>query len=226
MCCYSSTSFSFCICRLPLAGICLSVLIASGCANLGPHTRNGSLAGGAFGTALGALAGAGDGKALEGALIGGTAGALFGGALGNSVDYQEANDYAMRMEREQQITATAISIDQVIRMTQAGVDEQLIINQIHANGIERRLRTDELVSLKNSGVSNNVMSAMQTAPLTGFRGPSASAWGPRSREVIVEERWVHPPPTFFYHYGPAYRYCPPPRRACRPYSGWEISVGF
>ncbi len=198
----------------------------AGCQTAGPHTRNGGLAGGMAGAAIGALAGANSGKALEGALIGGTTGSILGGALGNSVDHQVASDQAYHFEREQQIMATAISIDQVIRMTQSGLDEQLIVNQINANGIERRLRPEELMMLKNNGVSNNVISAMQTAPLTSV-APRVASWGVRPTEVIVEERWIHPSPGYYFYGPPHPRYCPPGyRRHGPPRNSWEVSVGF
>ncbi len=169
----------------------------SGCQTAGPYTRNGGLAGGLTGGAIGALAGAPEGKALEGALIGAAAGGVIGGALGNSVDHQVAQDRAFYNGVQQQALANAVSINQVVSMSQSGLDDQLIVNQINSNGVARRLTADDLVALKSSGVSNNVISAMQTArPAAGRPGTFGP---PRHPGVLVEERWIHPPPVYHYN---------------------------
>jgi len=53
-------------------------------------------------------------------------------------------------------------------MTQSGLSEELIVNQIRANGIAYPPGTNDLIILKNNGVSDSVIREMQN--ISGANG--------------------------------------------------------
>ncbi len=195
----------------------LVLILVSGCYTTGPYTRDGAVVGGLTGAALGTVVGVAEGKPLEGALIGGTGGAAVGGILGNTVDADVAAERAYVDGYRQQQLANAVNINDVIAMSQSGLDDQIIINQISSVGLAQRLNTADLVTLSQSGVSQAVISAMQNSQ--GFRSPVAPAQF-RDRSPVVVEHVYGPRP--YFHRGPHYR---------RPYSrssrgGWGVQFDF
>jgi hypothetical protein len=52
---------------------------------------------------------------------------------------------------------TPLSVEEVVRQSQAGISEELIITRIKKNGKAFDLSTEELVELKKAGVSDNVI---------------------------------------------------------------------
>ncbi len=121
-------------------------------------------------TGTGALAGAGVG-ALAGGLIGGNAtgaligagvGALAGGLVGAALDEQDrkimqqnAPQTLQKIDSKQQLT-----IPDVVAMTKNGLSEEVIINQIKHTESIFHLTSDEIIELKNSGVSEKVIQCM------------------------------------------------------------------
>lgn len=174
----------------------LTVIFVSGCRTAGPNTHAGAALGGLSGAALGAIAGSSEGKSLEGAAIGATAGGLLGGALGNQIDQDIARDDAVRQASAQEAMTRAVSPDTVSEMVASGLSDAVIVEHIRANGILQPLATHELISLKQRGVSDAVINAMQQAPLATSmaRGPAIATPYP----VYVEERYAAPPPVIYY----------------------------
>ncbi len=155
------------------------------------HADRGALFGGLLGAGTGAIIGdAMGGKAGPGAAIGAGLGVLTGAAIGSELDQVEARNRAMiEQQLGQRVAAGAVRIDQVVTMTQAGVDDELIVNHIRAHGVARPLQTDDLISLQQQGVSTRVIKAMQQPPR------------PPARPVVVRQA---PPPIVVYEhsYGP------------------------
>jgi len=218
----TESDFAIDLLRAKVAAVLTVVVLATGlapmtgCQSAGPHARNGALAGGVGGAAIGALAGSGRGKGLEGALVGAATGGTLGGLLGDSVDQEIAADQAYASQLNQQALANSMTPEQVIEMTRAGLEDRLIINQIQTNGVPGRLTTEQLVYLRNNGVSNNVISAMQTAR------PAQATMIRRApvRPVIVEE-YYGPPPGYYI---PRHGFHHP--RHCGPHSGWGFRLDF
>ena len=50
-------------------------------------------------------------------------------------------------------------------MSRSGLSEQLIISHLNTKGVQRRLEVSEIIALHQQGVSDYVISAMQSAPL-------------------------------------------------------------
>ncbi|OHB82457.1 MAG: hypothetical protein A2V98_20010 [Planctomycetes bacterium RBG_16_64_12] len=195
----------------------LTTLCAVGC-NSPYHSDRGALFGGLLGAGTGAIVGDALGNTGAGAAIGAGGGALTGAAIGDSMDKIEAENRAMiAAQLGREIRAGVVSIEDVVMMTQAGVDDELIITHIRANGVTRVPGPHELVSLKQQGVSTAVIRAMQEPP------PA-----PRQQTVVIEK--PAPPPVIVeeYHYGHPYYAYPPPYpyhyHGCgSPRIGWGFS---
>ena len=202
---------------LTISGL-LVIFLAAGC-NSPYHADRGALFGGLLGAGTGAIVGDALGNTGAGAAIGAGVGALSGAAIGQGMDEVEANNRAMiAAQLGRDVRAGAVSIDDVVMMTEAGVDEELIINHIRANGVQRVPGPHELVTLKHQGVSTAVIKAMQEPPR------------PRTETVVIER--PAPPPVIVeeYHYGPPWYRQPPHyrhhyyrHRRHGPRAGWGFS---
>lgn len=198
----------------------------------GQSTERGAAVGGIGGALAGAAIGKHNGDTAAGALIGGAVGLVTGATLGSAADerrYRAAeNQYQQAVENERNYRySRAVSAIDVVSMSQSGVGEDLIINHIRENGIQRRPDVGEVISLHRQGVSERVISAMQMAP-EGGRAPAPAVASPptvyRPAPVVVEEVYYAPPPPYYYphhHHYYHHRYaCPPPRS----HVSWGISV--
>lgn len=187
------------------------IALGVGCQTSGPNTHAGAAIGGLSGAAIGAIAGADEGKSLQGAAIGATAGGLLGGALGNQIDSDIARDDAIRQANYNEAAARAVSVETVNEMAANGLSDPVIIAQVRANGMLRPLTTQDLIELKQRGVSDAVINAMQQAPVVSATPRIAAAPVP----VIVEEPWCEPAPIYFFR----------PRRHhhCPPGVSWHIA---
>jgi uncharacterized protein YcfJ len=154
---------------------------AAGCQSMN-HAERGTAMGGALGAAAGAMIGdASNGKAGKGALIGGAAGAIAGGLLGASEDKHEA-----AAERDAQ-RQHALSLQEVVQMTQQGLSDDIICNQIRTGGYPARLSASDLSYLKQQQVSDRVVMELQRH---AGRPVLVQAPGP----VIVERPVYFAPP--------------------------------
>jgi outer membrane lipoprotein SlyB len=162
-----------------LAGIALPVVLVSGCQSMN-NTEKGALAGGGIGAGAGALIGHATGHTGAGAVIGGLAGGLLGGAVGNDIDKDKA-----RQERIAAAEARQLQITDIATMAQQHISDGIIINQIRTTGSVYHLSTDEIVWLRQQGVSEGVIAEMQA---TAYR-PVRRVYTP-APVVVVEQ----PPP--------------------------------
>jgi outer membrane lipoprotein SlyB len=193
-------------------GFVLSVALATvpicGCRS--PYyTDRGALFGGLTGAGVGAVVGDAAGNAGAGAVIGSAVGALTGAAVGEHIDADLARSKAeieARMGRQMQ---GAVTPQDVIAMTQAGLSDDVIATHIRANGVAQPLGVNDLIGLRNMGVRDSVINAMQqTPPRTAQVAPGyypAYPVYPPGRQVIVEhyyQPWGPPPPAFYYGYRP------------------------
>jgi len=192
-----------------------TALFAAGC-NSPYHTDRGALFGGLLGAGTGAIIGDALGNAGAGAAIGAGAGALTGAAIGQSLDEIEAENRAMiAAQLGREVRAGAVTMDDVLMMTQGGVDDELIINHIRANGVARVPDAQDLVTLKNQGVSSAVIRAMQEPPRR-----------PRTETVVIEKPAPQPVIVEEYHYGPPWYYRPPYYRYRYRRPGPRVGWGF
>lgn len=210
------TANSFCRRVTGAALLCLLLSNCLGCQSLGPNAATGGALGTLAGGVTGAAIGAREGKSPEGALIGAVTGGAVGTIAGNAVDRsveQDRIDYQVALNQQQQ---AAIHIDQVVQMTQSGLGNNVIVSQIHSQGIARRPSIDELIYLKNQGVDESVIQAFQNGPVAGQ--VIANHAVPVHREIIHHRQvpYYHRPSP---HYGYDHRRG---RHARRSRSGFSV----
>jgi hypothetical protein len=197
---------------LLLTTFLLAIIASSGCQS--PYKSDqGALFGGLLGGGTGAVVGNSLGNPLAGAAIGAGVGALSGAAVGNALDEQDARNRAMIAQQlGQQVSATPVTPGDVINMTRAGVNEELIVNHVRIHGLAAPLQAQDLIILQQQGVSTRVIAAMQEPPVRQAQPVMVQPSVPTP--VIVEE-YPYPRP----YWGPPYyyRYRPAPR------AHWGIS---
>jgi uncharacterized protein YcfJ len=181
------------ICGLLLVGSLLSQpLLAQN------HTQRGAALGGVAGALAGAGIGEHNGDTAAGALIGGALGLVTGAAIGNSMDQEAARARALEQQRLWQLSR-GTSLSDVVTMTHNGVGDDVIINQIRQNGVQRRLEVADVISLHQRGVSEAVITEMQRARLASHLPAPPPRY--QAAPVIIEEHhyvparvhyWPHP----------------------------------
>ena len=184
--------------RLGILVTALFALQAAGCAY-----NTGRLAG--VGAVTGAMAGGAVSKHGKGALIGSAIGAVSGAAVGSAIDEEAARNRAAIEQRIGQPAQGAVSFEQVVAMTQAGLSENVIASHINTYGVLRPPTANDLIQLRQSGVNDSVLQALQSAGAPRIAAQPAP--------VIVREHWpsvIHVPVR--------------PRPYCGPRFGWGVSV--
>jgi hypothetical protein len=192
-------------------------LLTSGCAS---HADRGTAIGGLGGAGLGALIGDASGHSAEGALIGGAIGAVTGAVVGDSMDQESARRNAEIQARTGRQVSGAVTTADVVAMTQSGLSEEIIATHIRTNGVAGRPQAGDLITLKNQGVSDRVVNAMQTAPLAGAPAVAAPVAYPQPvyaapPAIIVEDPYYCPP----VYYAPRHWHHRPPPRV-----GWSVGI--
>ena len=190
----------------------LAVAFAStGCQS--PYRSDrGALWGGLGGAGVGAIIGNQTGHAGPGAAIGAAIGTLAGATVGDELDRIEAsNRAAIEQQLGRQVRPGAVTMDEVIAMSQSGVGERLIVNHLQAHGIARLPSTSDLITLKQAGVPDGVVAVMQNPPQPVARIV------PARPTVIVEE----------YHFGWPHRYRPIHHSGHRRRNSlhWGVQIG-
>jgi len=178
--------------RVKLAcGVVLPVVLACGCSTMS-NTDKGVVGGGAIGAGTGALIGSATGHTGAGALIGGAVGAVSGGLIGNAVDKSEAKQAAMVAAANP--PHGPLGMTDVAQMAQSHVSDDVIIAQIRTTASAFRLSAEDIIWLKQNGVSDGVIQEMQ-ASATRYPAGVATA----SPVYVVEPA---PPPVYVgYGYG-------------------------
>jgi hypothetical protein len=195
---------------VPAALAAVFCICAAGCHS--PLYRDQlALFGALTGAGVGAAVGEQQGDALAGAAIGSAVGAASGATVGSAIDEVEARNRAMIEASLGRQIAGAASHGDIVTMTQAGLGDEVIVTHIQTHGVVPPPSAHDLIRLKNSGVSDAVLQAMQTAAL---RGPPSAPMPVPAPPPIVVERHV---------YGPAFH--PRPRHR-RPHRGihWGFSI--
>lgn len=177
-----------------------AAVVLAGCQS--PYRADqGALFGGLTGAGVGALVGEAVGDPLAGAAIGAGVGTVTGAAIGGSLDEIEArNRAAIESRLGRPVAAGAVTMADVVAMSQAGVDEQVIVNHVNLHGVAATPQTSDLIYLKQQGVGSRVIQAMQqprTAAQVGY--PESGVSPPPN--VVVEEHYYGTP----WHPGPFFR---------------------
>lgn len=179
-------------------------------------TASGTFLGGAMGAITGAVIG-GRKHGGQNALIGAGVGAVTGNLLGRSKDAAD-DRRAMRGaaavgQMNQQAVAMAVTDNDLVQMTRAGISDDVIISTMRSRGTRVDLSPQSLIALRQQGVNDRVVIAAQqmsagsgyvagTSPL----GPTVVAEVPPPPAVIVAPAyrhypyWHHPRPYYYEHY--------------------------
>jgi hypothetical protein len=80
----------------------------------------------------------------------------------------------------------AVTTQEVVAMSQAGVDEGVIVRHVQINGVAQPLQSNDIIALQTAGVSPKVIQAMQQPPIRRV------AVGPPPPPVIVQPYFVSP----------------------------------
>lgn len=173
------------------------------------HADRGALIGGLTGAGAGALIGNAAGNTPAGAIIGAGVGTIAGAAVGTGLDtIEERNRAQIEAQMGRQLTAGGVTTGDVIAMSRSGIDPELIMNHVRANGVAKKVDANDLILLQNEGVNKAIIVAMQTAPTPQAMAAAAVpvqpvGYYPAPGPVIVQEYYA--PPPRMYH-----RWCGPP----------------
>ncbi len=188
---------------------------------VGPQLAEAQWSASEKGTLLGAVAGGGAGAAIGkkngnpivGAVVGSLGGAIVGNVIGDRVEqrrsaetyyqpqYQQPQYQQPQYQQPQYVYRNpGVTLDQVIQLTRSGVGDDLIISHVQQNGFQQTLTTNDLILLKNQGVSDRVIFALQrpttyTAAAPVYTAPPVRYAPPVT--VVEEVRFV-PAPTYYY----------------------------
>ena len=131
------------------------VTLLAGCES---KAGTGAIAGAGLGAASGALITGTGGGALIGGAIGAAGGALIGAAL-DDTDRRSMEQHSPRTLKKID-RGEKLSIDDVKKMSKAGLSDNVIISQIQTTNSVFYLSTADIIDLKNSGVSQRVIDYM------------------------------------------------------------------
>lgn len=179
--------------------LAIAVLINSAGCHSPYYADQGALAGGLGGAGLGALIGSASGHAGAGAAIGAIAGTLTGGAVGGALDDIDARNRAqIAATMNRPVNPGAATVNDVVAMTHAGVDEQLVVNHVTSNGLVRPLQSNDIIYLQQNGVSPRVIASMQAARVPVAVAPPGAVLVPAGPPPMV----VADP--YYGYWGPRY----------------------
>ena len=125
------------------------------------HTAAGMGNGAGIGALAGVIIGHQSGHTGTGALIGAATGAFAGGLIGNAEDAREERDAALYHAQLVEQNRNMMTNYDLVRMTQSGISDDVIIGTMHSRGGRFDLSPDAMISLKSSGVSDRVLLAVQ-----------------------------------------------------------------
>lgn len=180
--------------RFGMAALLTAFMLSSGCQS--PyHADRGALVGGLGGAGVGALVGHAVGNTAAGAAIGAGVGALSGAAIGAGMDEVEAKNRALiEAKLQRPIGPAAVTLDDVIAMTRAGVPEDVIMTHVRTHGCVRQLQASDIIMLQQQGVSPNVIKILQDPPAQ------------QPQTVVVQQ--AAPAPVVIHEYRDPYWYDP------------------
>lgn len=186
------------------------------------NSQRGAAVGGVAGAVAGGLIGEHNDEPLAGAVIGGALGAVTGAVIGDAKD----QDIALARQQAQayaQARAQAVTFENVIQMSQAGLSESVISNEIRRWGVQKRPNVPEIIMLHENGVSDTVIAMLQTAPTPVVYSRVAPV--PVAPAPIIVER-CHPPVRYYVAPRPLYHYHYHPRRQAHRGGRIGFSFGF
>ena len=192
------------------------VAVACGC-QATSYAERGATLGALTGALGGAAIGQHNGDAASGALLGTAVGALAGAAIGDTIDYEAARSAEIIEQRMGRKIAGAVAMSDVIAMSQAGLSDDVIATHLRANGVASPPSVNDLITLRNTGVSDVVIQAMQQTPPATTQVSGLPVIGHAGPVIIEEHHYVAPPFPLHGHH----LHHPPVRHGVH----WGVSFG-
>lgn len=121
------------------------------------RTGTGVLAGGALGATTGGIIGGG-----KGALIGGAVGVVAGGLVGAALDEHERRVMEKKSPRtvERMDSGEPLTVNDVIKLHQGGVNDDTIIKYIEETQTEYNLSQSQIRRMQRAGISQRLINYM------------------------------------------------------------------
>jgi outer membrane lipoprotein SlyB len=152
--------------KIVLVTVCVSVGVCmAGCQNTQTRATEGAVIGGIIGATAGGIIGHQSRHGGEGAAIGAAAGILSGAVLGSQVNkptQPSQGNPVQTAPASQNINPQQMSIQQVVELTKQGIHEDVIIDKMRLSNSRFVLTGDDTQYLKQQGVSEKVINAMQS----------------------------------------------------------------
>jgi len=140
--------------------VCLFIVsMAIGCQSSNTRAVEGAVIGGVVGAGAGGIIGHQSHHGGEGAGIGLAVGALTGAVIGSQI--QKPGQQANQPAQAQVANPNQMSMQQIIDLSKQGVHESVIIDKIHLTNSKFALTPEDVNNLKQQGVSQKVIDAMQ-----------------------------------------------------------------
>lgn len=172
-------------------------LLLAGC-QMNSYANRGAALGGLTGAGVGAAVGHATGHTGSGALIGSAVGLVTGNAIGSGMDNIRAENRAL-IEQQAAARGRMASLQDAAEMTRAGLADDLIVTHFQTRGLATPPTPADLISLKQQGVSDYVLRALQNMPTTATAPAVVPAtYVEPAPEVIVEEHYYADPYPHFY----------------------------
>jgi hypothetical protein len=139
--------------------VCLAVVTAGGCQGTQTRAVEGGVIGGVLGAVAGGIIGHQSHSGAEGAAIGAATGAIAGSVIGAQMpkDAPAAQPAAAPAS----VSSNQMSVQQIVDLTKQGVNEAVIVDKIRLSNSRFSLTAADVESLRQQGVSQRVIDAMQ-----------------------------------------------------------------
>lgn len=156
------------------------------------YTASGALAGGATGAIVGSMARNPGAGALVGALV--------GGLMGHGLDQEQEARLRVRAPQTLQRVEESqpLRVVDVKSLAQAGINDDLIISQIRNSRTIYHLSTADIIDLKDSGVSEEVIDFMINTPTQIQSSEVSGVVGNLPPEPLYETVAVPPGPDYIW----------------------------
>jgi hypothetical protein len=126
------------------------------------YTATGALAGGAAGVIIGSMSH----NPRAGVVVGGAVGTVVGSIIGHSLD--EAQEARLRAQEPQTLRrleqGAPLTVEDIKALVMADISDELILSQIKNSQTVFQLSADQVIDLKNCGVSDAVIKFMINTP--------------------------------------------------------------
>jgi uncharacterized protein YcfJ len=129
-----------------------------GCQGTQTHAVEGSVIGGLLGAGAGYAIGKQSGHGGAGAGIGAAVGALGGGLIGGQMEKKGAEQNTAGSTAA---SSNQMAMQQIVDLSKQGVNDDVIIDRIRLSNSRYSLTASDLDYLKQQGVSQRVIDAMQ-----------------------------------------------------------------